>query len=116
MTGKAYSLTLPEPPSANRWWRKFKNRMVLSAEAREYKANVAAICMVNRVKPFAGEVCVTLAWYRGRKAGDLDKRIGIVLDALQGSFYANDSQIVSLSADRYEDKENPRLHVTVRAA
>ena len=118
MTGKAdaRSLILPEPPSANRWWRKFRNRMVLSAEARAYKHMVALRCLEHRIKPLSGEVVVQLEWYRGRKAGDLDKRIGIVLDALQGSMYGNDAQIVRLEADRYEDKANPRLFVSVRAA
>ena len=35
-------LRLPEPPSANRWWRKFRNRMVLSPEARAAAAPAAS--------------------------------------------------------------------------
>jgi crossover junction endodeoxyribonuclease RusA len=110
-------ITLPEPPSANRWWRKFRGRMVLSAAARKYKADLATRrCVLGIADVPTGPVRVTLDWYRGRKSGDLDKRIGIALDAMQGVFFENDSQVVELVARRFEDKSNPRLEVTVEAA
>lgn len=107
------TFTLPEAPSANRWWRKFRNRMVLSDEAREYKSLVR---MAYRSVELRGEIEVRVKWFRGRRAGDLDKRVPIVLDALQGVAYANDSQIVKLSAERIEAPRNPCMIVTVRAA
>lgn len=85
--------------------------MHLSNEARRYKAALAAM----RRQMLDGPVMVTLDWYRSRKAGDLDKRIGVLLDALQGVAYHNDSQIVELRARRYDDKRNPRVEVTVSA-
>lgn len=111
---------LPEPPSANRWWRNFRGRMVKSGAARGYQAGVAAQVMLNGWLGrtgvlFSGPVWVSIVWYRGRKSGDLDKRLGVLLDALQGSVYANDSQIVKLWAERLEDKANPRVEVTVCA-
>ena len=36
-------LNLPYPISTNRYWRVFRNRTVLSSEAKAYKAQVAAI-------------------------------------------------------------------------
>ena len=104
--------TLPEPPSANRWWRRFGTRMVLSSEARFYKAKVKAM-LHGKAKPLKGDVSLTMAWYRGRKSGDLDKREGILIDALQGVLYDNDKQITVIHAYRYEDKDNPRMEVSV---
>jgi crossover junction endodeoxyribonuclease RusA len=112
MTDGPTTFTLPEPPSANRWWRKFQNRMVLSAEARAYKTRVA-VMLHAKAQPLTGPVALTLTWYRGRKAGDLDKRVGVLLDGLQGVLYANDAQIVALHAYRFDDKKNPRVEVTV---
>lgn len=116
------TLDLPEPPSANRWWRKWNNRMVLSKEARDYKAFVwvKAVALTglhkNRFPLFPTEdVVVTLHWVRGRKSGDLDKRIGVVLDALQGVLYTNDKQIVEIHASRSDNKANASLRVTVEA-
>lgn len=110
---KAVTLTLPEPPSANRWWRMVNGRMILSKAARQYKADLAVL---RGYRVADGPVAVTLYWYRGRKSGDLDKRIGVALDALQGVLFENDSQIVELVAYRFDDAANPRLVVTVRPA
>ena len=116
------TVDLPEPPSANRWWRKWNNRMVLSKEARDYKAFVwvKAVGLTglskSRFPLFPTEdVRVTLHWVRGRKSGDLDKRIGVALDSLQGILYANDKQVVEIHAHRSDDKANAGLRVTVEA-
>ncbi len=105
------TLTLPEPPSANRWWRKFRNRMVLSPEARAYKENVAQLAGHYHIEQ--GEIRVSIDWYRQRRSGDLDKRVGVALDALQGVLFANDSQIVELHTRRFDDPKKPRIVVTV---
>lgn len=106
-------LTLPEPPSANRWWRRAGKRMHLSNAARKYKENLDTI---RGLAVHVGPIRVTLAWYRSRKSGDLDKRIGVCLDALQGVLFDNDAQIVELCASRHEDPKNPRIEVTVEPA
>lgn len=103
------AITLPVPPSANRWWRNVNGRMVTSQAARTYKAAIGQL----RSQMFRGPIRVEITWYRARKSGDLDKRLGVVLDALQGVFYANDAQIVELSAKRFDDAANPRIEVTV---
>lgn len=108
-------LTLAAPPSANRWWRRAGNRMHLSKEARKYKEDVAEICTKLGVRPHQKDTTVALRvdWYRERKSGDLDKRLGVLLDALQGSAYVSDSQVVRIEAERHEDSVNPRVEVTV---
>lgn len=107
---KWFRATLPEPPSANRWWRNFRGRMVLSPAARKYKANLEQLRGAFLVE---GPVKVSMDWYRGRKSGDLDKRIGIALDAMQGVFFENDSQVVELIARRHDDPANPRIEVEI---
>lgn len=109
------AVTLPQPPSANRWWRSNRGRVHLSAEARAYKAGVAARLLTMRVtmiRPPA-KVRVSIVWFRGRKSGDLDKRIGVLLDALQATAYENDAQIVELYARREDDPAHPRVEVEV---
>ena len=108
-SGRIVRLTLPEAPSGNRYWRKTKNgRTYVSAEAQKY------INTVRRM--FAGEmltgpIAVVICWYRRRKAGDLDNRNKVALDAMQGVIYEDDSQIVEIHAYRHEDKKNPRMEV-----
>lgn len=111
------TLTLPDPPSANRWWRmvviKGSPRMLLSKEARDYKARIAQLGGNRAITH--GPVKLSIDWYRERRAGDLDKRIGVLLDALQGVLYTNDAQIIELVARRFEDPANPRIVVTAEA-
>lgn len=107
-------ITLPIPPSANRYWRVYNGHPVMSQEARDYKEYVGVSCL--RMVPLAGPVSVTIRVYRARKAGDLDNFEKVVLDALQGYAYENDNQVVEIHAYRLDDKQNPRVEVEVRAA
>lgn len=90
--------------------------MVTSREAREYKAYVASrkwTTTVGGIFPAPQRVAVRFVWYRSRRSGDLDKRIGVLLDALQGVLYDNDSQITEIHARREDDRECPRVEVTI---
>lgn len=118
----AVNLELPEPPSANRWWRMGRSgpngghrHMHLSADARAYK-EVVALLTGSALRPIHGAriwpvyppkvpLAISILWYRARRAGDLDKRIGVLLDALQGTVYANDAQLVEIHAARAEDPD-----------
>jgi len=88
-------------------------RMVLSVEALQYKQYVLLLCHTLTIPMLRGEVKITLDFYRPQKSGDLDNRIKIVLDALQGQAYADDKQIVEIHAKRYDDKADPRVEVRI---
>lgn len=98
--GGSTILGLPEPPSANRYWRCYRNRVVKSAEARAYQEVVALIAA--KAVPFDGEVSVVLTWWRGRASGDLDNRLKVTLDALKGLAYQDDRQVVEIHAFRHD--------------
>lgn len=107
-------ITLSEPPSANRYWRVVNGRPIVSHLARLYKAAAALSALAQGIRTPITEPCaVTLRWFRSRKSGDLDNRIKIVLDSLQGVLYVCDSQIVELHAYRADDKSNPRVEITL---
>ena len=109
-----YFLELPLPVSANRYWRNYRGRTVVSAEAKDYKMAVCLQAQHRGVRPFAGPVAVYLRVYRARKSGDLDNSIKVLLDALCGVAYADDKQIVELHSWRFDDPRNPRVEVEVR--
>lgn len=111
---KHYCFALPVPPSANRWWRNVDGRMLLSREARAYheRAGLHALAQGVRQIRRPSLVSLTVTWYRGRKSGDLDKRLGILLDALQGIGYENDSQVVRIVATRSDaEPHQPRVAI-----
>jgi Holliday junction resolvase RusA-like endonuclease len=108
------NLTLPYPPPVNRMYRHYNGRTVLSAEARQYKRDVALIASARGCgEPLEGDVVVTMHIYRPRRVGDLDGRIKALLDALQGVCYLDDKQVCELHAHRHEDKARPRVEVSV---
>jgi len=108
-------IILPIPISANRYWRNFRGRMVVSAEARAYKEEAAWIAKAAGAQIIAGDVSITLRVYRAAKRGDLDNAIKILLDSMQGVLYTDDSQIVRIVAERFDDKKNPRVEVEAHA-
>ena len=104
-------LVLPYPPSANRYWRTFRGRAVVSAEARAYKADVK----LKGCIPFVGPVALIARFYRPQRSGDLDNRLKVLCDALNGHAWDDDSQVVEIHAYRHDDKARPRVEVEVRA-
>lgn len=99
-------ITLDYPPSANRYWRNYQGRVVRSQEAIDYKYYVSLICATAGWQPLEGDVRIDLIFYRPRKRGDLDNRIKILLDALQGYAFQDDEQVAELRAVRYDDKSH----------
>lgn len=103
------TLTLPIPPSANRYWRSVDHRVIVSPEAQEYKRLVRY--STTGIRPFKGNVAVNVTVFRPRKAGDLDNYLKVLLDALKGVLYDDDSVVVELHAFRDDDKRDPRVVV-----
>ena len=118
------TFTLPEPPSANRYWRLARGRLILWAEAREYRRAAADAMLAQglapklRGLPFpAGTmVRVSLEWHRSIKSGDLDNRLKQSLDVLKGVVYADDAQVVEIHATRHEAPRAGKLVVGIWAA
>lgn len=124
-------LMLPYPISTNRYWRTFRNRMVRSKEAMEFKDEVAARAVAAGMELHTGSVAVTMTlcpprpqdwmkrekreplWELGVRRIDLDNAQKVALDALQGIAYENDRQITSLSIGLGQPIEDGGLIVTV---
>lgn len=105
MSENVIRLILPAPVSANRYWRIFGGRVVKSAEARSYRAEVQI--KARDVTPLDGPVSVHIALCPEMTAKgvasktrlDLDNCLKVALDALQGIAFNNDKQVVKLVAE-----------------
>ncbi len=114
--GEPLTLRLAMPPSANRYWRNFRGITVISSEAKAYKAAAAISAREQGAICLSCPVAVTVWVYRGRKSGDLDNRLKVILDSLSGVAYEDDRQIVELHAYRFDDAGNARVEVQVTEA
>lgn len=110
MSAPEIALTLPYPPSVNRYWRNVNGRMILSAEGRRYRQTVVNKAVVDYLEkktpwPFiggspafpAGALAVQIAATApDRRKRDLDNILKAVLDAMTGLVWADDAQVENL--------------------
>lgn len=112
-------LTLPVPPSGNRYWHLVRSRAgrthhAHTAEARRYLAEVRNRCMIARVRPISGDVEVSVVWWRAKRTGDLDNRLKVLLDSLGGHAYADDAKVRRITAEmRDDDPCGARVEVVI---
>ena len=93
--------TLPFPPSTNTYYRKFRNRMVISAGGRKYKEWVRALLAHVPGLPLPGRVQLAVELYPpDRRRRDLDNFCGkALLDALKGVAFGDDSEVFLLAGE-----------------
>jgi len=116
-----WRLTLPYPPSSNRYWRsqpyrdkatgKLMVAVFVTTEAKEYKKAVQTL--FGMPGPMVGPIGMRVYVYRPQRSGDLGNRIKVLEDALEGIAYANDNQIEYEELFRRDDKANPRVEVEI---
>jgi len=95
----AITLTLPWPPSVNKYWRTFQGRMIISAEGRSYRKAVAEQVLIQRgAKHYTGKLCVVIEAFRpDNRRRDLDNLLKAVLDGCtHAGVWEDDSNIVDL--------------------
>lgn len=115
---------LPFPPSINHYWRKWRNRMVISREGRAYREAVCGLLTQTagsmsgngpRKPPADGRVALAMdAFPPDRRRRDLDNLQKPLLDAMQhAGVYLDDSQIDLLVTRRRERRDGGEVVVTV---
>lgn len=108
-------ITLSVPPSANAYWRdrvandprkKAFVQRYQTKEAVDYKKMVKTLSYAAGWRPVQkpSEVSLRIVWHRTQRRGDLDNRLKVLLDALQGTAYVDDSQVAAIEAVRITEK------------
>jgi len=100
-------MVFPYPPSANRYWRIWGGRVVRSTEATSYKSICKGIATLSKHPKIDGPVSINVLLHpKKTKSGaasktriDLDNAMKVVIDAMNGVAYADDSQVVRIVAE-----------------
>ena len=112
-------LTLPYPPSTNRYWRTFRGRTVPSKEATAFKKIVKEAGTHQDL--YAGNVGVTIQLLPKLTAKgaaskvciDLDNCLKVIMDAVQGVYIENDKQVKMILAEYGEPTTDGGVIVTI---
>lgn len=98
-------LTLPWPPSVNRYWRRNGGRYFISNEGKVFRTHVEIACLeVPKIFYPKDRLFIGIAAYPpDRRRRDLDNVLKSLLDALQhGGIYHDDNQIDDIRITRQE--------------
>lgn len=109
---------LEKPVSVNSCYSNGKNgRRFMTATGKAFKEAVAyATTHGMRVGGWEdcdpdGKYIVTITYFFPSNRNDIDGSNKLVLDAMQGIVYNNDSQVVELHCYKNKDKDNPRIRI-----
>ena len=105
-------LELPWPPSANKQHGQRGTRRYSTKAVTAYRKTVAAICMMERVKPLEGELICVLRLYPSKRSRlDADNSLKVLIDAIvKAGCMKNDRQIKTFFIDtQYGNKGKPFL-------
>lgn len=115
-----FSTDLPFPPSLNSYYRKVRNRMIISEQGRTWRDRVVSIvkrkCEGLKFKDGARLTLIVSLFPPDKRKRDLDNFCGKALqDALQYSgIFEDDSQIDLCTYRRGEvDKADPRARIMI---
>lgn len=109
MAGQTLQLTLPWPPSVNRYWRSVPMgrgrgvRVLISREGRAFRTDaIARLAGLRPRGPLRGRLDVRIQLCAPtRRALDIDNRLKALLDAMQhAGVYRDDGQIDRLLIER----------------
>lgn len=98
-------VTLPYPPSANRYLRHTARGTYRTTEANTYRTKAQWLAKAACFKPVAGFVAVgvtlhpktTLKGAASATVLDLDNCLKVAMDAMQGVAFENDKQVKQIS-------------------
>jgi Holliday junction resolvase RusA-like endonuclease len=103
------------PPSKSNCYRIARNRLIKSAELRQYETAFILQCLKYRNKNIAEHFELYVDVYYPDARADLDNVFKCMLDCLQKvNAIKNDNKCVKIVAQRFIDKKNPRIEFEIK--
>ena len=114
--GKAARLVLRGDPRTKGRPRFANGRAYTPKETTDAEKTIRDAWRQTGESPFEFDVLVDVSFFMAtRRRKDLDNLVKLVLDALNGEAFADDSQVVEINARKiFSDKENARTELTIR--
>ena len=109
-------ITLPWPPSVNRYWRNVNGRTLVSREGRAYRAAVLSeVLLQGAAQHYRGRLrMVIIAHPPDKRRRDLDNLVKAIQDGLEfAGVFDDDGQIDDLRVVRAERVPGGRVEVII---
>lgn len=111
-----YAFTVPGDPVPSERVRVTKRGTFIPRRTLEWEGIVRWHAVKARVRPIPGPVRIVTRFYRATaRRCDIDNLSKSVWDALTGTAWEDDSQIVSVVATKAVDRKSPRVEVEIEA-
>ena len=116
-----YKLVMDQiPPSINHYYgyRAFGKAVskYVSKKGKEFKALLNQMALATRQGPLEGDLRMTMhLQFPTRRRCDIDNYCKSVLDALNGVYYEDDSQITELNITKSYKKNEPQTRIFLEA-
>jgi len=100
----------PVPKARPRLGR--RGRVYTPQKTVNFEARVQLYALRAGMRPATGPMYMQIDFYmENRRTRDLDNLAKAVLDALNGTAYADDNQVKELRVRKFLDRDNPRVNV-----
>ncbi len=103
-------------PSVNRYWRHTRQgHHYISRDGKEFKAKLQWLARAAQVAKTQQPVKLILRWHCTKKCrgADLDNKLKVILDALEGIAYEDDKQVIHIDAKKIMHSESDYAEIRV---
>lgn len=104
------------PPSVNTYWRKWKNRMVISDKGREFKKQASILLSNDFLEDNPYNVPLKMSielYFKDERRRDIDNYCKGILDSMTGIIYEDDEQIQELNLKKFTGTGEDRILIKV---
>lgn len=96
----AIVIIAPLPQSVNRMYQRSGRKVRKSDTAKAYQYLLGYAFNLSPVQMIGGLIEMSVTWYFKTMRSDIDNRVKLLMDALEGHAYKNDNQIVRLCINK----------------
>lgn len=107
-----YTVSLPLPPPLNSVYRMGRGSYYKSTAAKDFTQLCGVLLARYKTIEKEQNIGISLKFSLKRDA-DIDSRLKVLLDSMQGFLYENDSQIIELVVSKEKTKGEPSVEVVL---
>lgn len=99
----------------NSYYRKFRNRLIICKEGREYKSKIQKVIEDGEYKKIIGKVSLDLAFeFKDKRKRDLDNLHKCFIDAIKNILIEDDDMIYDIHMTKKIGQKDESIHLILK--